>query len=245
MERSRSLLLLLALGAAACSTAHAATSPKNVAPAPPPVDDGNAAQAGAVGGDGHSAALEQLKVAPLVPRADKQNSVLVPLPDAEHWTRVRFLTLPSLVGFRYGKEHHAIAGGVVTHVPDNSAQGACSKSFEDWAKPLIEAFDVEIAHDPPSAFSWTVPQPDPKAPKTIAIVDVDNLTAKAATLLIHDRYEVAWSSYPAWPGACLTIGVAVPVLNDQPRARAVRDRFAAEVLPKVIVTSTTEPKERY
>ncbi|HEY8078622.1 MAG TPA: hypothetical protein VIF62_31040 [Labilithrix sp.] len=241
----RSLVLLFALGAAACSTAHAATSPKNVAPAPPPKDDGNAAQGSKVGGDAHSAALEQLKIGPIVAKPDKQNSVLVPLPDGEHWTRVRFLTLPSLVGFRYGKEHHAIVAAFVTHVPDNTVQGACPQSFEDWAKPLLQAFDVELSHDTPTAFSWTMPKTDPKAPKQIAIVDVDSLMAKTATILAHEKYAAAWSAYPAWKGACLAVGVAVPLLDDEERAKAVRDRFVSEVLPKVVVTATAEPKERF
>ena len=68
---------------AACSTAALPTSTpaKPVAPAPPPKDDGKPAQGGP-GGDGHSAALEQLRVAPLAPKTDKQNSVVIPLPDA-------------------------------------------------------------------------------------------------------------------------------------------------------------------
>ncbi len=171
--------------------------------------------------------------------------MLVPLPDGDHWTRVRFLTLPSLVGFRYGKEHHAIVAAFVTHVPDNTVQGACPKSFEDWAKPLLEAFDVELHHETPTAFSWPMPKTDSKAPKQIAIVDVDALSAKTATILARERYQAAWSAYPAWPGACLAVGVAVPILNDADRATEVRDRFVNEVLPKVVVTATSEPKERY
>src|SRR4051812_3825638 len=95
---------LLALGCVACSTAQAAPVPpaKPVVAAPPPKDDGKAAQ-GTNGGGDHSAALEQLKVGPIVRKPDKQNSVVIPLPDGDHWTRVRFLTLKSLVGFRYGK----------------------------------------------------------------------------------------------------------------------------------------------
>src|SRR5688500_2019875 len=109
------VLCMLALVAASsplgCSTANTAQLPSRpVSAASPPKDDGRSAQGGA-GGDGHSAALEQLKVSSIVVKPDKQNAVLVPLPDAEHWTRVRFLTVKSLVGFRYGKDHHAIFAG--------------------------------------------------------------------------------------------------------------------------------------
>ena len=215
-----------------------------MAPAPPPKDDGHSAQGGA-GGDEHAAALEQLRTAPIKVKGDKQGSVLVPLPDGDHWTRVRFLTVPSLVGFRYGKEHHAIVAGFVTHVDDNAAPGACNKSFEGWAMPYIEAFEVELKHDAPEAFPWSAPQADKKAAKSISIVDIDAVTAKTATVLSRESYEAAWSAYPAWPKACLIVGVAVPSRDDPQRAKDVRDRFAKEVLPKIVATSPTEPKEAY
>jgi hypothetical protein len=235
----------LALAATGCSTANSSQPlPRPVAAASPPKDDGKSAQGGA-GGGGHSAALEQLKVSPVVPKGDKQNAVLVPLPDAEHWTRVRFLTLKSLVGFRYGKDHHAIFAGFVTHVDDNSVQGACNKSFEQWATPWIDAFEVELKHDPPTAFSWSAPVP-PHETKKIAIVDVDPVHAKTATVLARESYEAAWAAYPAWGDkACLVLGVAIPVRDDPARAKDVRDRFLKEVFPKIAVTSHEEPKERY
>ncbi len=244
MELLRKARMLALLGLAACSTASAATPSRPVAPAPPPKDDGKPAQGGS-GGDLHSAALEQLRVAPIAPRGDKQNSVLVPLPDAEHWTRVRFLTVPSLVGFRYGKDHHAIVAAFVTHVDDNEATGACNKSFEQWATPWIEAFEVDVKHDAPSAFSWSSIAPSPSAPKKVAIVDVDPVHAKTATVLSREAYAAAWAAYPAWDKACLVVGVAIPARDDQGRATQVRDRFVKDVFPKVLVTAQSEPKERY
>ena len=236
---------------AACSSSaiQSATPLRPVAPSPPPKDDGKPAQGG-TGGDMHSAALEQLRTAPVGPKTDKQNSIVVQLPDAPNWTRVRFLTLPGLVGFRYGKSHHAIVAGFVTHVDDNTVEGACTKSFETWAMPWVEAFEVDLHHDAPSAFSWTVPAPKPAgatvaAPKKIAIVDVDPLFAKTATVLSRETYAAAWSAYPAWDKACLIVGVAIPARDDEGRARDVRDRFVKEVLPNVVVTALTEPKERY
>ena len=204
-----------------------------VVAAPPPKDDGTSAQGGG-GGSGHAAALEQLKIAPLDARPDKQNSMRLLLPDAEHWMRVKFWGVPSLVGFRYGKDHHAIVGAFVTHVDDNRVPGACMKSFEGWATPWIDSFDVEITHDPPGAFMWRR-----------EVVDVDSVFAKTATLAERETYAAAYAGFPAWKGACLIVGIAVPARNDEARARAVRDRFAKEVLPKVEVTSDVEPKEHY
>jgi hypothetical protein len=229
---------------AACSSASPSGPLRPVVAASPPKDDGKAAEGGG-GGSSHSAALEQLRVSDIAPRRDKQNSVTVPLPDADHWTRVRFLTVPSLVGFRYGKAHHAIVAAFVTHVDDNEAQGACSASFEHWATPWVEAFEVELDHHAPAAFPWSPPSPPPPSPRTVAIVEVDSLYAKTATLLSREAYEAAWAAYPAWEKACLVVGVAVPARDDPERAREVRDRFVEEVLPKVTVTTPSEPKERY
>jgi hypothetical protein len=239
------LLLVTGATGACSSTAVQSTTPaRPVAPASPPKDDGKTAQGGS-GGDTHSAALEQLRTAALAPKTDKQNSVIVPLPDGQNWTRVKFLTVPGLVGFRYGKAHHAIVAGFVTHVDDNAVEGACNKSFEKWAMPWIEAFEVDLHHDAPAAFSWALPSAEKTAPKKIAIVDVDPLFAKTATVLSRENYAAAWTAYPAWDKACLIMGVAIPARDDEARAREVRDRFVKEVFPKIIVTGTTEPKERY
>lgn len=240
----------IAFAASACSTANGAQPSRPVAAASPPKDDGKSAQGG-TGGDSHAAALEQLKVARVSGKTDKQNSVIVPLPDAEHWTRVRFLTLKSLVGFRYGKDHHAIFAGFITHVDDNSVQGACGKSFEQWATPWVDAFEVELKHDPPIAFTWSAPGPPAKRGgerpvKRISIIDVDAVHAKTATILSREAYEAAWAAYPAWGDkSCLVLGVAIPDRDDPQRAKEVRDRFLREVFPKIAVNGHEEPKERY
>ncbi len=178
--------------------------------------------------------MEQLKIGAILPRRDKQNSVAIPLPDAEHWTRVKFWGVPSLVGFRYGKEHHALVAAFVTHVDDNSVAGACSKSFEAWATPWIESFDVEVHHEPPIAVIWKR-----------QIVDVDSVFAKTATLAERESYAGTYAAYPVWNNACLVVGVAVPARSDEARAREVRDRFAKEVFPHVEVLAAEEPGERY
>jgi hypothetical protein len=229
---SAAALLAAAPFVAACSSSANAAVIK-VSAASPPKDDGKPAQGGA-GGSAHSAALEELKLAPLDGRTDKQNSIRVPLPDAEHWTRVRFWGVPSLVGFRYGKDHHAIIGGFVTYVDDNSVTGACAKSFEKFATPWIVAFDVDIKRDPPLAFMWNR-----------HIVEGETVLAKTATIIARDTYAATYAAYPAWKGACLILGVAVPARDDEARAIQVRDRFAKEVLPRVEVLSAEEPKERY
>jgi hypothetical protein len=219
-------------GASGCSSA-APPRAVYVAPAPPPKDDGNAAKGGE-GGDRHAAALEQLKVAPLGWRVDKQHSLRIDLPDASHWTRVKFWGVPSLVGFRYGKDHHAIVAAFITHVDDNSVRGACPASFEKLARPVLDSFEVELERQPPRAESWRG-----------GVVDILSVDATTATLVDHESYAAAFATYPAWTGACLVVGVAVPAREDLERARAVRDRFAESVLTTVDVRAKEEPTERY
>lgn len=219
----------LALG---CSS-RISTANMPVQASPPPRDDGRPAQGGN-GGVAHAAALEQLKSAPLAGRTDKQDSVRVLLPDAPNWMRVRFWGVPSLVGFRYGRDHHAIVAGFVTHVDDNTVPGACQKNFEQWAKPWVDAFEVDLHTDGSRTATWNG-----------ASVDVQSVTAKTATLAVRDVYTSAYAIFPAWKGACLIVGVAVPAREDEPRARAVRDRFAEEILPRLEVIARQEPKERY
>jgi hypothetical protein len=204
-----------------------------VAAAPPPKDDGRTAE-GVGGGLTHSAALEELKIAPMAPVVDAQRSIRFPLPDGRRWARVKFFGVESLVGFRYGREHHAVVAGTIVHLPLDAPQGACTTSFEDWATPWIRAFDVEIVRDPPRAFPWNT-----------RIVDVDLLFARAATLAMREAYAVAYAAYPAWPGACLVFGIAVPARDDEERARAVRDRFVQEVLPRLRILANEEPKARF
>jgi hypothetical protein len=207
--------------------------PQVIAPAPPPKDDGTAAQGGG-GGVAHAAALEQLKAGALGARVDRQNSVRLELPDADHWTRVKFWGVKSLVGFRYGKDHHAVVAGMVVHVDDETAPGACGTAFERWAQPWVDSFEVAIEHEPPKALSWNG-----------KIADLDSLVATTATLGDRDQYAVVYGAYPAWKGACLIMGVAVPARDELERAKAVRNRFATEVLPTVQVLTAEEPKERY
>ena len=77
------------------------------------------------------------------------------------------------------------------------------------------------------------------------IASVDSFSAKVASLADQDAYAAAYVTFPAWTGACLIVGVAVPERGDGDRAKAVRDKFVSEVFPKVTLLSPTEPKERY
>jgi hypothetical protein len=230
-------VLASALFTAACGSSAVAPArppvPVVVAPAPPPKDDGEPAKGGE-GGAQHAAALEELKTGALGWRTDRQESLRILLPDWSHWTRVKFWGITSLVGFRYGKDHHAIVGGTVVHVDDESAPGACGHAFEAIAQPWVDSFEVALEHDPPRAISWSG-----------KIVDIDSLVATTATLGVRDEYAVAYATFPAWKKACLVVGIAIPARGELERAKAVRDRFVVESLPKLLVFAKEEPKESY
>jgi len=227
--------LALALAFAGCSAAPPTHPPKlaPVAPVPPPTDDGLPSQGGE-GGQAHAAALEQLRLGHASWRIDRQGSVRIELPDAPHWTRVKFWGVKSLVGYRYGKDHHAIVAAFVIHVDDETVPGVCGESFERWAQPYVDSFEVAIEHDPPRAVPWNG-----------KIVDIDALVARTATLGVRDEYAVAYATYPAWKKACLVMGIAIPARDDLERAKAVRDRFATDLLPRVKVLTDDEPSESY
>jgi hypothetical protein len=218
---------------AASSQAGPVPAPVPVAPAPPPKDDGSPSQGGS-GGLAHAAALEELRVARPGWRSDRQGSLRIQLPDAAHWLRGKFWGVKSLVGFRYGREHHAIVAAFIVHVDDENAPGACGKAFEEWAQPYVDSFDVAIEHDPPRAVPWNG-----------KIVDIDSVVARTATLGDRDEYAAVYATYPAWKKACLVMGIAVPARDELERAKAVRDRFTTEILPQLRVLATEEPKELY
>jgi len=218
----------------ACS-AHTPSGPPAapaVVAAPPPRDDGKSSAA-AEGGLAHSAALEELKIGPLLPMIDKRRSVRLLVPDARHWTRVKFFGIPSLLGLRYGKDHHAVIGVSIQHIDPEAPLSDCSKAFEAWGAPFLDTFDVDVARDPTTTFAWRQEKGE-----------IHTSFARTASLAVRDGFAVAYGTYPAWKGACLIVGIAVPAREDEVRARAVRDRFAAEVLPKVLVFAKEEPSGR-
>jgi hypothetical protein len=147
---------------------------------------------------------------------------------------VRFLGIPSLVGFRYGKDHHAVAGAFMMSVGSEQEPGACGKAFETYAQPWVDSFEVAVVHDAPKAIPWRG-----------MIVDIDSVVATTATLGVHDQYAGAYAAYPAWKEACLVFGVAVPARGDLERAKTVRDRFVRDVFPALQIVASEPPRKSY
>jgi hypothetical protein len=171
--------------------------------------------------------------------ADRQRSVRFALPDAEHWTRVKFFGIPTVMGLRYGKDHHAVVGVTVQRVGPDAPLAACATAFEAWGAPLLDVFDVDVKRAEPRTVAWRARAGEP--PRE---AEVHESFARAESLAVKDGFAVAYATYPAWKGGCLIVGVAVPARDDEPRALEVRDRFVREVLPSVVLLSNDEPAGR-
>lgn len=189
----------------------------------------------------HAAALEQLVVAPLGTRVDRQKSVKVALPDTPAWRRVRFLGVKSLVGFRYGIDHHAVVGAFVLDVKNRTAE-SCQRAFEEWAKPWLETFEVSTKRGAPVPFVWKNPMHPDAPPEVMSAV---TLEASTASMLSHETYHAAYAIYPAWPDKCLVAGFAAPANGEDERAKKARDRYAKEALPKLEITAPEAPTKSF
>lgn len=191
--------------------------------------------------DEHAAALEQLTLAELGTRFDKQKSIGVALPDSKSWRRVRFLGMKSLVGFRYGVDHHAVIGAFVLNVPNRTID-SCHKAFKEWAEPALSAFEVRYELEAPVGFTWrnTLRPTEP-----VEVMSAVTLRASVSSVLINESYHAAYAIYPAWPDKCLVVGIGVPDQGEGARAKKARDRFAQEAFSQLEIASESAPTKEY
>lgn len=212
-----------------------------VSPRSPGKDSGAASQRTSSESEEHAAALEQLVVAPFGTRLDRQRTIKLPLPDTPSWRRVRFLGIKSLAGFRYGVNHHAVAGAFVVDVKNRTPE-SCQEVFESWAKPWLEVFDVRFEIGKPVGFTWrnTLKPTDP--PEVLSAV---TLHASTTALMAQESYYATYAIYPAWPDKCLVVGMATAARGEEGRAQKARDRFASEVFSKLELISATPPAKAF
>jgi hypothetical protein len=200
----------------ACGAAQPTTT---VVQAPPTPASVTRAEPGGDAQDPQAAALTRLLESPWGARADKDDQLLLPLPDPDNWKRVRFFGVDHFVGFKYGNDHHALAAVFVQEakdVPDlNSAE--CLKRFEAWGRPRVQAFDVDFK---------------PFAVKHGRYRDKPRITfmMEGSVLLGFSRtdFSAAWTAYAIYPDACLISAIGVPWRKHPDLARKVRDRFVEE-----------------
>lgn len=228
-------LARVALGCLACAVAACGTSSVQAPNRPPSPGSISVAEPGGDASDAHEAALERQLSSAWGERSDKGDQVLVPLPDWEHWKRVRYWGVDQFVGFRYGKEHHVIAIVLLQEVPEGEAVTSrnCLRRFELWANPQLEPYSVELGHATEKKGRWRE-QP-------LFIRSVDGRTSFGFS---QRSFSAAWTAYPAYAHACLVYGVAVPWDTQPELAQRVRARFVEEGFERMNPL-TQDPPQRY
>lgn len=206
-----------AIVAAGCAngTAVPATAPMK----PPTPASISIKEPGGDAQDPQRAALERLLGEPWGGRTDKDEQVLAPMPDWEHWKRTRYWGFEHLVGFRYGKEHRAMIAARVQELPAGTPvkSETCMRVFEDWARPQIAGFDVKLSPFQVKVVRWR-DQP-------LVIHTVDGWVSWG---IGSADFSAAWAAYPAYKDGCLIHGVAIPWREQPELAKQVRDRWVKE-----------------
>jgi hypothetical protein len=142
--------------------------------------------------------------------------VEIAMPDVHNWRRVRFRGVEHFVGFRYGKAHHALIGGFVVEMRDESkiTSERCLRRFETWARPQARYYDVELEPIETRSITW---QGQPLV--------VHQVEGSVQTLISRRQFSAAWTAYPAYPDACLVVGMAAEWRQHPDEARQVRESF--------------------
>ena len=229
---SRALGLVLAVVLGGCGSA--AAPPSKAAGLPPSPESVNRQQPGGDAADPHAAALARLLSEPWGQRGDKDNQLLVALPDAENWKRVRYWGVEHFLGFRYGKEHHAL---VVVFVQEGDQERPtsedCLRRFDAWGRPLIKPFDVD--------FDPFHPHHSKFKEKALVALDVEG---KLSLGFSRPKFSAAWAAYPLYEKTCLISAVAVPWRTDEALARKVRDRFVSEGFAQLVPLTEVRPTRK-
>src|SRR5207245_1831843 len=144
--------------------------------------------------------------APWGTRLDKRRTFSMPMPDAAHWTHVKFFGVTTLAGWRYGDDHHAVAAAFTFDPPQTPASiEGCAQRFTDWGIVRANAFDLQIGYARITDVHWTGARGG--QPSTVRVFVLD---AQRRSVFGVARYPSAYAVYPAWSDACLVIGLSVP-----------------------------------
>ncbi len=219
------LLLTVACG----SSGNVVSQPPGVPPRPETV---SVAEPGGNAHDAHWAAMDRELKEPWGDRNDTDNQLFVPLPDPDHWKRVRYWGVEHFLGFRYGDEHHVIAIAFVQDVEPGTPTDSktCLKRFEAWARAQAKGYEPTLSAIGERESRWRG--------KPLHIRFVDGYADLGFT---RREFSAAWASYPAYPDACLTYAVAVPWRSQPELAKQVRDRFLTQAFERVNPLTPTRP----
>lgn len=223
------LLALAALAVAACG--GPAAPPKQPPGVPPTPATITRSAPGGDAADPHAAALERLLGESFGPRSDRDDQLIVALPDHENWKRVRYWGVEHFLGFRYGEDHHAM---LVVFVRDTEEERPtserCIREFEAWGRPQIKAYDVK--------FQPFRAQHGKFFDKSLVGIAVDGTVNLGFS---RTEFSAGWAAYAYYPHACMVMALAVPWRDSPELARRVRDRFLTEGFPNAQPLTETRP----
>jgi hypothetical protein len=193
-------------------------------PKPPTPESVTIKEPGGDAADPQQAALFRQLDEPWGQRSDKDDELLVPLPDSGHWKRVRYWGVEHFVGFRYGNEHHALAIGFSQTVPAGTpiTSETCMRRFEAWGRPQTKPFDVKFGPFGVKHQRWHDQH-----------LEVHTVDGEVSVGFTTTSFSAAWAAYPAYDDGCLVYAIAVPWRDHPELARQVRDRFVSEGFAQV------------
>ena len=192
--------------------------------APPSVESVNRDAPGGDAHDPHLAALNRQLKGAWAGRLDKDGQLVVPLPDARNWKRVRYWLFDHFVGFRYGKDFHALTVVLLRDMPaeepgpvDRSPSERCVRDAEEWARPMLGGFAVESNNWDFELQKW--------AGQELFVRTAD---VKVKFGVKKHSFAAAWAGYAAYPNTCMIFGLAVRKGKQAKLAEAVRKRWIDE-----------------
>ena len=193
--------------------------------------------------DPERAALDRLAREPWGIRRDRTNTLLVPLTDATHWTRVRLWGYPTRAAFRFGDDHYGVIAIWYAPAAGKSDPESCLDHFLAEARPAAEAYGTRVlaSHRArmmqrpreglwPGFASPRAQRPPALEPGLMAVEVVD---AEVDAMFSSKGYAGALASYPSWPGTCLIQGFVVVADDHWELASRIRDRWVAEGAPRL------------
>jgi hypothetical protein len=237
LPRARALVLGGALSACAASTpkpqdAHpagaASETPGQPAtrprPKPPSPASVTVKEPGGDAPDRQEAALFRQLDEAWGLRSDKDDQLLVPLPDSEHWKRVRYWGVEHFIGFRYGNDHHLLSVGFVQEVPAGTpvTSDTCMRRFEAWGRPQTRPFDVKFGPFAVFHQRWRDQR-----------LEVHAVDGEFSAAFSTTSFSAAWAAFPAYKDGCFIYAIAVPWRKQPDLARQVRDRWVREAFTQV------------
>jgi hypothetical protein len=222
---------LAALAAVGCKTAPPMVAENVSVDAKAPPDDGGSSR-GSTGGMQHAQALEALRAFPSATVQSADGLVRVALPAGALWRRVTFWGFDAYAGFRFGQDHHAVAGVMTLEPLKGEGDRACIAAFDEWAKPYVEAFSLKM--------SGVVEAP-------IVVGGVPSVARRVyaigespiGTVDYYSAYAVTRRS----DDVCVVLGVAVPVREAGLRAKRALDHVADEAFRTLFVDAAVGRKK--